>query len=410
MAYEVLARKWRPQQFSDVVGQEHVAQTLRNAIANDRIAHAYLFVGPRGIGKTSTARIFAKALNCAEGPTITPCDKCDSCREIMRGCSLDVIEIDGASNTGVDNIRELRENVMFAPARGPCKIYIIDEVHMLSSGAFNALLKTLEEPPAHVKFIFATTEPQKILSTIISRCQRFDLRPISMRQIVEHLRKISDAEKVQITDDALLAIARGAEGGMRDAESALDQLMAFCGGEISEQDVMSVFGLVAREQLEKLMNAVLDGDVAQGIELVDELDRSGKDVRRVLLELLQYLRNLLVLIYAEGATSALDVTAVQIETMKKQVERTDPARILRMVSILTEADEKMRHSLSRRTLLEVAVIQCARAVLEVPMNRVIAELVKMKDMVLSGVEPVSAAPKKVRAAAPAAPAEQKKKP
>ena len=410
MAYEVLARKWRPQQFSDVVGQEHVAQTLRNAIANDRIAHAYLFVGPRGIGKTSTARIFAKALNCAEGPTITPCDKCDSCREIMRGCSLDVIEIDGASNTGVDNIRELRENVMFAPARGPYKIYIIDEVHMLSSGAFNALLKTLEEPPAHVKFIFATTEPQKILSTIISRCQRFDLRPISMRQIVEHLRKISDAEKVQITDDALLAIARGAEGGMRDAESALDQLMAFCGGEISEQDVMSVFGLVAREQLEKLMNAVLDGDVAQGIELVDELDRSGKDVRRVLLELLQYLRNLLVLIYAEGATSALDVTAVQIETMKKQVERTDPARILRMVSILTEADEKMRHSLSRRTLLEVAVIQCARAVLEVPMNRVIAELVKMKDMVLSGVELESAAPKKVRAAAPTAPAEQKKKP
>ena len=229
MAYEVLARKWRPQQFDDVVGQEHVTQTLKNAITSERVAHAYLFVGPRGVGKTSTARIFAKALNCEKGPTATPCDKCDSCREITAGNSLDVLEIDAASNTGVDNVRDLRENVRYAPARGPFKIYIIDEVHMLSVAAFNALLKTLEEPPAHVKFIFATTEPQKVPATILSRCQRFDLRRISMSDIVERLSEIAEAEKIEIDEDALLAIARGAEGGLRDAESALDQFIAFRG-------------------------------------------------------------------------------------------------------------------------------------------------------------------------------------
>src|SRR5260221_8604268 len=214
--YQVLARKWRPQQFDDVVGQEHVTTTLKNAIEQNRLAHAYLFVGPRGIGKTSTARIFAKALNCVKGPTVTPCDKCDNCKEITEGRSLDVLEIDGASNNGVEQERELRDTVRYAPARGKFKIYIIDEVHMLTTQAFNPLLNTLKEPPAQVKFIFATTEPQKVLPTILSRCQRFDLRRIPANLIVKHLKEIAKKEKVLVDDEALAAIARGAEGGLRD--------------------------------------------------------------------------------------------------------------------------------------------------------------------------------------------------
>ena len=249
MPYEVLARKWRPQQFDDVVGQDHVTRTLRNAITQKRLVNAYLFVGPRGTGKTSLARIFAKALNCVTGPTEHPCDKCDACREIAAGNSLDVLEIDGASTGGVDQVRDLREGVKYTPVRAPYKIYIIDEVHMLSIPAFNALLKTLEEPPPHVKFLFATTEPQKILTTIISRCQRFDLRRIPSAQLVERLELIARDEGVAVERDALLAIARGADGGMRDAESALDQLIAFCGATITEADVLAVFGLVGRQVL-----------------------------------------------------------------------------------------------------------------------------------------------------------------
>jgi len=392
MAYEVLARKWRPQQFVDLVGQEHVARTLTNAIKSNRIAHAYLFVGPRGIGKTSSARILAKALNCAGGPTATPCDQCDSCREIIKGNSMDVVEIDGASNTGVDHIRDLRESVLYAPVRGPYKIYIIDEVHMLTASAFNALLKTLEEPPKHVIFIFATTEPQKVLPTIVSRCQRFDLRPISTRQIVEHLRKIAEAEKVEIDDDALLAVARGAEGGMRDAESALDQLIAFCGGKIREEDVISVFGLMARQTLERLIDAMLAGDIPEAIRLVNELDRTGKDIQRVLVELLQYLRNMLVLSYSEKETDYLDITDGQLRKIKQQIAQTDSARILSMINILVEADDKMRRALSRCTLLEVAVIQCARATTVVPVDQVIQNLLELKKQ-LGGTSVVSPPPK-----------------
>src|SRR5580700_5162936 len=268
--YQVLARKWRPQQFDDVVGQEHVTTTLKNAIEQNRLAHAYLFVGPRGIGKTSTARIFAKALNCVKGPTATPCDKCDNCLEITEGRSLDVLEIDGASNNGVDQVRELRETVRYAPARGKFKIYIIDEVHMLTTQAFNALLKTLEEPPAHVKFIFATTEPQKVLPTILSRCQRFDLHRIPANLIAKHLQFIAGKEKIALEPAAAHAIARGAEGGLRDAESMLDQLVAFCGEKISENDVLDVFGFTSEQAVADLTGRILRGETPGAIDLLHQ--------------------------------------------------------------------------------------------------------------------------------------------
>jgi DNA polymerase-3 subunit gamma/tau len=235
VSYQVFARKYRPQTFDDLVGQEPIVRTLRNAVEQNRLAHAYLFVGPRGIGKTSTARILAKALNCVHGPTTTPCGVCDNCREIAAGNSLDVLEIDGASNNGVEQVRELRDNVRYAPAKSRYKIYIIDEVHMLTSQAFNALLKTLEEPPEHVKFIFATTEPQKVLATILSRCQRFDLHRIPANLIAQHLQFIAGKEKITLEPAAAHAIARGADGGLRDAESMLDQLVAFCGETIAEE-------------------------------------------------------------------------------------------------------------------------------------------------------------------------------
>src|SRR3989442_3636649 len=271
MSYQVIARKYRPQRFADVVGQEHVTETLANAITAGRIAHAYIFCGPRGTGKTTIARIFAKCLNCTDGPKADfPLDDPKGL-EIAEGRSLDVMEIDGASNNGVEQIRDLRETARFAPASSKFKLYIIDEVHMLSTAAFNALLKTLEEPPAHVKFMFATTDPEKVLPTILSRCQRFDLRRIPSALITKHLAEIAGKEKVTIDAAALHAIARGADGGMRDAESTLDQLISFCGDKIEEPDVLSMFGLAAQNQILKLSHAVLAGEISIALTPLDEL-------------------------------------------------------------------------------------------------------------------------------------------
>ncbi len=378
MTYEVLARKWRPQRFEDVVGQEHVTKTLQNAVIKDRIAHAYLFVGSRGIGKTSIARIFAKALNCQASEGSKPCCKCDSCKEIAEGNSLDVYEIDGASNNGVEQVRELRETVVYAPSRGPYKIYIIDEVHMLSSGAFNALLKTLEEPPRHVKFMFATTEPEKILPTIISRCQRFDLRRISTPKIVERLQLIAATDGINVTQDALLAIARGAEGGLRDAESAFDQLISFCGKDITEEDVLSVFGLVSREALDKLGFAVLNGDIKSIISLISGLDNNGKDMQRLAMELMTYFRALLICLNIDDPSSALDLTDSQLDTLKSHASHTDTSKVLRVITFLEQAIDKMRYALSRRVLLEIALVRSGKAAVTVSLDEILGQLNELK--------------------------------
>jgi DNA polymerase-3 subunit gamma/tau len=374
MGYEVLARKWRPQLFDEVVGQNHVTDTLANAIKTGRLAHAYLFTGPRGIGKTSLARIFAKALNCKNGPTITPCGKCPSCIDITAARSLDVIEIDGASNNGVDQVRDLRDNVRYAPTQGKFKIYIIDEVHMLSTPAFNALLKTLEEPPPHVKFIFATTEVQKILPTILSRCQRFDLRRITTPLIVERLALIAKTEKVKIEPDALLAIARGAEGGLRDAESALDQLIAFRGNTITEADVLSVFGLVSRKVLDQLMEAVLKGEIPILISTLGHLDEAGKDMARLVVEFLEQIRNLLVTLCAGDGNTVGDLLPEQAQRLRELAKLTDAERLLRMAEILMQAEDRIRFALSRRILVETALIRCARASTVVSIDELIARL------------------------------------
>ena len=375
MSYEVLARKWRPQQFEQVVGQEHVVQTLRRAIQTNRVAHAYLFGGPRSTGKTTMARLLAKALNCQKrGGNPDPCDTCDSCQAIVSGSDLDVIEMDAASNTQVEHVRELRDNVRYAPARGPYKIYIIDEVHMLSTGAFNALLKTLEEPPAHAKFLLATTDVHKVPVTILSRCQRFDLRRISLKEIVGRLQEISKAEKWKVSPEALLAIARGAEGGLRDAESALDQLIAFRGEKIEEADVLDVFGLVSWATITQLAAAILKGEAAEALQIVGDLDAGGRDLQRLLLELLVHFRNILIVRHAPKLTGSLDLTEAQRAGLQEQAELADGEKLLRIVDILTEAANQARMALSRRTVVEVALLKATRAASVVSLDELIAQI------------------------------------
>jgi DNA polymerase-3 subunit gamma/tau len=378
VSYEVFARKYRPQTFDDLIGQPHVSRTLKNAVSQNRLAHAYLFVGPRGIGKTSTARILAKALNCVKGPTAMPCGECDNCREIAAGNSLDVIEIDGASNNSVEDVRQLRENVRYAPAKGRYKIYLIDEVHMLSASAFNALLKTLEEPPAHVKFIFATTEPQKVLPTILSRCQRFDLHRIPANLIAQHLQFIAGKEKITLEPAAAHAIARGAEGGMRDAESMLDQLVAFCGEKISESDVLNVFGFTAEQTVVDLTGRILSGETPGALELLYEQCESGKDMMRLMADLIVYLRDLLVF---KAKPDVLDeeMDPDLKKSLAAHAELIATDRLLELIDQLAAAESRMKWAPNKKLHFEVAIIRAIQSLGQATLDEVIENLSALRD-------------------------------
>ena len=356
-----LPLKYRPMTFADVVGQAHVVQTLRHAIASGRIANAYLFVGPRGIGKTTLSRIFAKALNCPERDGTEPCGRCVSCTEIAAGRSLDVTELDAASHNKVDDVKPIVDAVQFKPSSSRFKIFIIDECHMLTTQAWNALLKTLEEPPPWVKFVFATTEGEKVLATIVSRCQRFDLRRIQSAEIVSRLRHVCANEGVEAEDDALLAIARGADGGMRDALSSLDQLVAFTQGSVKESDALGVFGLVARRELEGLAGAVLSGDAADILRRIEAFDSAGKNLRRLSAELLAYFRDLAV-VQALGpeAAEASGVSGASSAVLAEQAASIAPSRVFGICDRLADMDERLRHALSVRTFMEMTLLKAGR--------------------------------------------------
>ena len=378
MSYEVFARKYRPQTFDDLVGQTHVSRTLKNAVAQNRLAHAYLFVGPRGVGKTSTARILAKSLNCVKGPTVTPCGVCDNCREIAAGNSLDVIEIDGASNNSVEDVRQLRDNVRYAPAKGRYKIYLIDEVHMLSQAAFNALLKTLEEPPPHVKFIFATTEPQKVLPTILSRCQRFDLHRIPANLIAQHLQFIAGKEKITLEPAAAHAIARGAEGGLRDAESMLDQLVAFCGEKIGENDVLNVFGFTSEQTVADLTGQILRGETPGALDLLYQQSESGKDMMRLMSDLIAYLRDLLVFKAKPDALKE-DVDPDVQKSLATHAELIATDRLLELIDQFAAAESRMKWVPNKKLHFEVAIIKAIQSLGQATLDEVIEKLGELGD-------------------------------
>ncbi len=392
-----LPLKYRPMNFSDMVGQEHVVRTLRNAIESGRIANAYLFIGPRGIGKTTTSRILAKALNCTNPKGVEPCGECENCRQIAAGRSIDVTELDAASHNKVEDVKPIMDAVQFKPVASKYKIFIIDECHMLTNAAWNALLKTLEEPPPYVKFIFATTEGDKLLATIISRCQRFDLRRIQTHQIAGRLRHICEQEGITAEEDALLAIARGAEGGMRDALSSLDQLISFKGAKITEEDALGVFGLVSRAALEDLSGAILKGDAATILRSVETFDSAGKNMRRLAGELLQHFRNLLVCQTLGANAAGIEATPDQIKTLCEQAKMCDASRIFRVVDQLATMEDKLRYVLSVRTLIEITLIRASR----IATVASIEELMRAVRALRGPIVPAGAAPVPPAAPAPA---------
>jgi DNA polymerase-3 subunit gamma/tau len=390
MSYLALARKWRPRTFDEVVGQPTVTRTLKNALATGRIGHAFLFAGARGVGKTTTARILARALNCArgEGPTPEPCGECASCQEIAAGSSLDVQEIDGATNNSVDQVRELRESARYNPARDRFKVWIIDEVHMLSTGAFNALLKTLEEPPPRVKFIFATTEYHKIPDTILSRCQQHEFRLIPARELVAHLRQVADGEKIKVSDEALSRIARTAEGSARDALSLFDQILAFSGAEVKDEDVSALLGLIDRELLFRASRAVAEGDSRGVIELAEALAEYGADYRNFNRELLLHFRDLLLArLSREGEGLLAHALPEERERLSSLAGSFSEEDLLRAIDVLTKAETDLRWAQDPRVTLELALLRLVQMRRLMPFAELVARVER-----LGGTAPVSAAP------------------
>ncbi len=386
MSYLVLARQWRPQVFEEVIGQRPITQTLQNAISQNWAPHAFLFSGPRGVGKTSTARILAKALNCEKGPQINPCNQCANCKEITDGISMDVIEIDGASNRGIDESRELRENVRYTPAKSRYKIYIIDEVHMLTREAFNALLKTLEEPPGHIIFIFATTEPHKIPATILSRCQRYDFKRISLKDMIENLKQIVEREGIQISQRGLLVIARESEGSMRDAQSLLDQVISYGGKKIRDEDITEVLGLIDQKILYDTIEAIADRNGQRCVEIVEHIYHYGYDIQHFCQNLLHTLRNLILIKLSEHPEGLMELPPEELEGLKKQAERFQFEQLNHLFSLLLKGEEEVAQSTFPRTMLEITLIRMATLRPVLPIDEILKKLEGMeKTSSISGV-------------------------
>ena len=380
MSYLVLARKYRPLNFEEILGQDAIVQTIKNAIERDRVAHAFLFSGPRGVGKTTLARVLAKALNCQEHEkaTITPCGKCAACLDITNGSAVDVLEIDGASNTSVDNIRDLRETVRYMPASLRTKIYIIDEVHMLSISAFNALLKTLEEPPAHVKFMFATTDPHKVPSTILSRCQRYDFHRVSSKILVSHLTNICKSENMDIPENALRLIAREAEGGVRDSLSLLDQVASFGSEGLSENDILNILGVVDRTLISSICRATLDGDASAVLDALETSDQAGHDVKLVTREILHYFRNLVVIKVSKTPERLMDESEQEMTELKDIAAKHSLETLERQFDYIAKLDEDMSKTGQPRMVLELTLIKMATLPPLIPIADLMARLSELE--------------------------------
>jgi DNA polymerase-3 subunit gamma/tau len=386
MVYQALYRVWRPQSFQDVVGQEHITKTLQNALLQEKITHAYLFSGPRGTGKTSAAKIIAKAINCERAPISEPCNKCDACISITKGSNPDVFEIDAASNNGVDEIRDIRDKVKFAPSTVRYKVYIIDEVHMLSIGAFNALLKTLEEPPKHVVFILATTEPHKIPLTIISRCQRFDFKRISATSIVNRMKTIIQEQQVHIEEDALLAIARAADGGMRDALSILDQAIALSDEQVTLENVLLITGAVSQQFLMTLVHAIQDQQVPTALQALDDLMNQGKDPKRFIEDIIYFYRD--ILLYQSSPQLEDILVRVTVDSAFQQLAQTiQPERIYEIIDVLNKCQQEMKWTNHPKILLEISIVQlCQQETKLLPQLETLIQRVKDLEKVVSDLK------------------------